>query len=104
MDETTYRPYQAHSATSEAAARLDHATARHRVWALLSEAGAAGMTDNELIEALRGEMSANTPRVRRIELVRDDRVVNGGWTRDNCTVWVLKEFFNPQGALFHPGG
>lgn len=70
-------PYQPHSATSRAAAesaRPSAETGRARVLALLSRS-LAGLTDEEIAQALG--MNPSTSRPRRIELADAGQVVAG---------------------------
>lgn len=88
-------PYQAHSATSEAAASslapvLGELHAR--VWAAVM-ASDAGLTDEEICE--RTGLQGNTVRPRRVELVATGHLVEGGKrpTKNgrNAVVWACPD-------------
>lgn len=55
----------------------------------VAEFGTLGVTDNELISSFEGELPANTPRPRRIELKNAGLVSDSGDKRDRGSVWVL---------------
>lgn len=88
-------PYQAHSATSKAAAEAaeDNAPiARKRVYGAVAETGSFGMTDEEIADTL--SMNPSTARPRRVELVRGGILVDSGDQRKTkggklATVWVV---------------
>ena len=88
-------PAQAHSPTSQAAARLIKPEAnrlRAQVLACLTAAGNDGMTDEQIIDATG--LGASTARPRRIELVEQGRVKASGLTRPTrsgraATVWCV---------------
>lgn len=66
-------PFQPHSDESKEAAKLHEpkaGTERHRVWSLLRSLskGHAGLTDDDIQDALM--MDASTERPRRVELVK----------------------------------
>lgn len=91
---TTPAPAQEHSETSKAAAR-SITTFRHRdrvrVYQAFQAAGFTGLTDEELI-ATTG-LPANTARPRRIDLVKENLVVDSSRTRPtrsgrSASVWV----------------
>ena len=90
-------PAQAHSETSKAAARAirpDANRLRDSVYAAIREAGANGLTDEELI--ILTAMNPSTARPRRGELVDLGRVVDSGRTRlthskRKATVWITTE-------------
>lgn len=52
-------------------------------------AGPKGCTDNELI-ATFPEHSPNSVRPRRIDLVKQERIKNSGFTRNGSIVWIAK--------------
>lgn len=92
-------PFQSHSATSKGAAEKATSTAQQMrwcVWCLLREAGENGLTDDELLEAVRKEVpyaTANSVRPRRVELSQTDYVFPSQKTRRSAsgvpaTVWV----------------
>lgn len=90
-------PFQAHSATSQAAAKSMKGrksdAMRQRVYAFLVERGAEGATDEEMQGWL--DMNPSTQRPRRIELVATGQVVDSGKVRKtlsgrSATVWVAK--------------
>lgn len=67
-------------------------TKRAAVLAEITRAGSAGATDEEISAAL--EMSPNTERPRRVELVRSGWVVDSGKVRPtgsgcDSTVWIV---------------
>lgn len=94
-------PAQAHSPTSQAAARQirpDASRLRGRVLGLLLERGEQGATDEELQLAL--SMNPSTERPRRIELVEAGAVRDSGRTRPTrsgrkAVVWQAAEAKSP---------
>jgi hypothetical protein len=88
-------PAQSHSATSMAAARdirPSAAAMREQVYAALAAAGDAGMTDEQIQDALN--MGGSTQRPRRGELQKAGRVRDSGRTRPTrsgkpAVVWVI---------------
>ena len=87
-------PAQAHSPTSQAAARAikpDANRLRAVVYAALEAAGSDGLTDEEMQERI--PMAASTQRPRRIELIERGKVIASGRTRPTrsgraATVWI----------------
>jgi hypothetical protein len=51
--------------------------------------GSAGLTDRDLLR-LFADYSPNSIRPRRIDLVRQEKVVDSGRVRDKSIVWVAK--------------
>ena len=89
--------FQKHSATSLEAAHKARESGlaergRELVWAALSGAGGAGLTDEEIIDITR--LNPSTARPRRVELVTAGRVIASGKrkTRSGCwaTIWIVK--------------
>jgi len=87
-------PAQAHSETSQAAARAIDPYAvglRAQVYFAIARAGADGLTDLE-VEAKTG-LAGSTVRPRRVELVRLGLVHDSGRTRKTksgreATIWI----------------
>ncbi len=87
-------PAQQHSAPSIAAAEAIKPTAaklREQVYDAILAAGVAGMTDEEVQDALN--MGGSTERPRRRELEQANRIRDSGRTRAtksgrSATVWV----------------
>lgn len=87
-------PAQRHSPTSQAAAKSikgARQTLQARVLELIRAAGAAGLTDDQVI-ALTG-MNPSTERPRRIELQERGLIKDSGKTRKtrsrrNAIVWI----------------
>lgn len=111
-------PAQEHSPTSVAAARAISGAPRHLdrviVYRALVEAGAQGMTDEELQDATG--LGGSTERPRRIDLVAENVVEDSKRVRRvrsgrSATVWVIRSAgdWRPSGgfvkaeqpALFH---
>ena len=89
--------FQAHSLTSlEAAHRArEEGTAnrgRELVWAALSAAGSAGMTDEEIETITR--LKGSSARPRRLELLEAGRIIASGTRKTksgrNAVVWMVK--------------
>lgn len=67
-------------------------TTKAHVYAWFEARGDRGGTDNELIRAmgiLHG-MKPNTPRARRRDLTKENRLEDSGAERDGCTVWRIR--------------
>ena len=94
-------PYVKHQPTSKAAAHAigpDLGRLQRTILDLLTQAGARGLTDNEMQH--RAEMRDCTQTPRRIELVDKGYVVESGRHRRTgsgrfAIVWVLRKY-NPQ--------
>ena len=89
--------FQKHSATSLEAAHKARESGlaergRELVWAALSGAGGAGLTDEQIAQVTR--LNPSTARPRRIELLRAGRIIDSG-TRPTASgrkavVWMIQ--------------
>jgi len=89
------KKYQPHSATSKAAAKgvqSKNETLRSKVYRFIEVSGRYGATDDEIQDFLG--LEGSTERPRRVELVEQGKVKDGGKTRATrsgrkATVWVV---------------
>lgn len=94
--------YQKHSSTSHAAAvsaKPSAATLRLQIDAYLSSVGKSGATDEEMQN--HTQITPNTQRPRRVELVESGRVFDSGFKRKtksnrDATVWVHIDHATPS--------
>lgn len=88
-------PFQMHSATSFEAAksmRADATSLRAKVFRMIRDSGARGMTDAELYEQFP-KRAQNSIRPRRVELSRSGHLIGTDRTRKTpsgrmATVWI----------------
>jgi hypothetical protein len=84
-------PAQMHSETSKAAAKRERRRQAGFRWEVLRAfPNRGGWTDNELY-ALFPNAKQGTVRARRIGLVAEGFLMNGGVRRNGCTEWVITE-------------